>query len=70
MKDSDSTLPSLFQLTEYMSYSIEMAFIDLRHKTICVFSDPFIARTGKELVIFPESILQTLGMVHTAECSL
>ena len=46
--ESDETLPPLRELTEYTSYSIEMAFIDIPRKTICVFSEPFIAMTSKE----------------------
>ena len=44
--DSDDSLPPLTELSEYTSYSIEMAFIDLPQKTLCVFNAPLIAKTG------------------------
>ena len=48
--DSDDTVPSLTELTEFTSHSIEVAFIesDSICKCMCVFSEPFIAMTGKE----------------------
>ena len=46
MIDSDDTLPSLTELTEFTNYSIEVAFIE--SDIVCIFSEPFIAMTGKE----------------------
>ena len=52
--DSDDSLPPLTELTEYTNYSIEMAFLGIPYRTLCVFSEPFVAVTGKGVAIaFP-----------------
>ena len=49
--DSDDSLPPLTELTEYTSYAIEMAFLGIPYRTLCVFNEPFIAVTSKGVAL-------------------